>query len=258
VSGPRGTGLLGRLTLALACCAAVAVSGSAAPAQAKRYTVLATGDSMIQILDGFLKQRLSRPGRVRVLSDARISTGLSKPLLLNWPGLAKRQVNRFRPRATVVFIGANDGFPMRNPAGRDVACCGRGWVVEYARRARGMMRTYLFSGRGRVYWLLLPQARGGFFRRIFPAVNAALRRAARPLGRRVRLIRLNRVFTPGGRFRASIDWHGHRVNVRQQDGVHLSVQGASIAASYVIRRMRGDHVLSQPKKRQKSRRRRRH
>jgi hypothetical protein len=239
------------LALALACCVLPALAP--APAQAKRYTVLATGDSMIQIVDGFLKRRLERPQRVRVLSDARISTGLSKPLLLDWPRLARRQVKRLRPRATVVFMGANDGFPMRNPAGQNVGCCGRPWVIEYARRARKMMRTYLFSGRGRVYWLLLPQARGGFFRRVFPAVNAALRRAARPLGKKVRLIQLDRVFTPGGRFRQFITWHGQRVDARQKDGVHLSVQGASIAASYVIRRMRGDHVLSAPKRKKRRR-----
>jgi hypothetical protein len=233
------------LALALACCAALPALAPA-PAQAKRYTVLATGDSMIQTVDGFLKRRLERPKRVRVLSDARISTGLSKPLLLDWPRHAQRQVKRLRPRATVVFIGANDGFPMRG-----TACCGSGWIAEYARRAQKMMRTYLFGRRGRVYWLLVPQARGGFFRRIFPAVNTALRLAAKPLGKRVRLIRLNRVFTPGGRFRQFITWHGRRVNARQKDGVHLSVQGASIAASYVIRRMRGDHVLSQPKKKRR-------
>jgi hypothetical protein len=181
-----------------------------------------------------------------VLSDARISTGLSKPLLLDWPRHARSQVKRLRPRATVVFIGANDGFPMRGQA-----CCGAGWIAEYARRAQKMMRTYLFGGRGRVYWLLLPQARGGFFRRIFPAVNTALSQAAKPLGKRVRLIRLNRVFTPGGRFRQFINWHGHRVDARQKDGVHLSVAGASIAATYVVRRMRGDHVLSQPKRKKR-------
>ena len=233
------------------------MAGAPAPAQAKRYTVLATGDSMIQVVDGFLKRRLQRRRRVRVVSDARISTGISKPLLLDWPRLAARQVKRRRPRATVVFMGANEGFPMRTPAGRNVGCCGRAWRIEYARRARVMMATYAFSGRGRVYWLLLPQARGGFFRRVYPAVNAALRRAARPLRRSVRLIRLNRVFTPGGRYRSHIRWRGRRVKARQEDGVHLSTAGASIAASLVVRRIRGDRVLRQPRrKRRKGARRR--
>jgi hypothetical protein len=242
-----------RLALAVACCS-VLTGLLPAPAQAKRYTVLATGDSMIQIVDGFLKRRLARPRRVRVLSDARISTGLSKPSMLDWPRHARRQVRRLRPRATVVFIGANDGFPMRTPAGQTVGCCGRAWVIEYARRASRMMGTYRFGGRGRVYWLLLPQARGGFFRRVFPAVNRALRHAARPLGPSARLIRLNRVFTPGGRYRPYIRWHGRRIKARQADGVHLSVQGASIAASYVIRRIRGDRILRQPRRKKRRRR----
>ena len=38
-----------------------------------------------------------------------------------------------------------------------------------------MMRAYARGGRGRVYWLLLPAPRDGFFRETFPAVNAALR-----------------------------------------------------------------------------------
>ena len=41
-----------------------------------------------------------------------------------------------------------------------------------------MMRSYGRGGAGRVYWLLLPTPRGGFFRETFPAVNAGIRRAA--------------------------------------------------------------------------------
>jgi hypothetical protein len=47
------------------------------------------------------------------------------------------------------------------------------------------------------------------------------------------------VFTPRGRFRTSIRG---RV-VRQGDGVHLNVLGASIAANLVIRRMARDGVF---------------
>jgi lysophospholipase L1-like esterase len=201
-----------------------------------RLTVLATGDSMVQIIDSFLKQRIGG-GRVRVRSDARISTGISKPSLLDWQAHAERQA-RSRPDAVVMFIGANDGFPM---AGAD--CCGAAWIAEYARRARRMVRTYARGGRARVYWLLLPAPRGGFFRRIFPAVNAALRRAARGLRNDVRLIDLPRVFTPGGRYRDSMKVGGEVVRVRQDDGVHLNTTGASLAADIVIRALRGDRML---------------
>jgi hypothetical protein len=117
-----------------------------------------------------------------------------------------------------------------------------------------MMRFYARGGKGRVYWLLLPQARGGFFRRAYPAINAALRIAASPPRDHVRLVHLNRMFTPGGRYRPSMRWRGRRVTVRQGDGVHLSTAGAAIAAGYVLRRMGRDHVL-RPRRKVKRRRR---
>jgi hypothetical protein len=138
----------------------------------------------------------------------------------------------------VMFIGANDGFPM---AGAD--CCGQAWIGEYARRARRMMRSYARGGRGRVYWLLLPAPRGGFFRETFPAVNAALRRAAHGLEDDVELIDLPRVFTPRGRYRDTMKIGGKLVRVRQGDGVHLNTTGASLAASMVIRALRRDRML---------------
>jgi len=219
--------------------------------------VLATGDSMIQYVDAALEQRLERRRRVRVASDAHVSTGLSKPSLLNWPRYAKRQVRRYKPRVTghgsrVTGHGdVNRGqrrFPMTGRSGRSVPCCGRAWQGEYARRATQMMRTYNRGGDGRVYWLLLPQARGGSFRKVFPAVNAGLRRAARPFGSRLRLIHLDRVFTPRGRFRSVMRYRSRLATVRQPDGVHLTQAGAAIAADKVVAAMDRDHALGRRRK----------
>jgi uncharacterized protein len=210
-----------------------------------RLSVLATGDSMIQIIDSYVQQRIgSGPARVR--SDAHISTGISKPSLLDWPAHAMRRARGMRPDVTVIFLGANDGFPMAG-----AACCGRAWRIEYARRARVMMHTYARGGRARVYWLLLPAPRGaaaaGAARRELPevyfGVNAALRRAARGLEDDVRLIDLVEVFTPGWRYRDSMPVAGRTVRVRQSDGVHLNTTGASLAATLVIRAMRRDRIL---------------
>ena len=55
-------------------------------------------------------------------------------------------------------------------------------------------------------------------------------------GHEVTVIDLVRIFTPGERFRASINGK----TVRQSDGVHLNVAGAEIAARSVLRRMRAD------------------
>jgi len=195
------------------------------------FRLLATGDSMIQIIDSYLAQRLkSRGGRVR--SDAHISTGISKPAALDWVEHARRSARTGKPDVTVMFIGANDGFNLKRPDGADAPCCSRPWMDAYAKRVRTMMRSYLRSGSGRVYWLLLPAPRGATFRRVFSGVNAAIEQAARAFdASEVRVLDLRRRFTPGGRFRPA-----HR----QTDGVHLNTSGASIVANLVIRALRQD------------------
>jgi lysophospholipase L1-like esterase len=201
-----------------------------------RLDVLATGDSMIQIIDGFLRARLARVG-ARVRSDARVATGISKPSLLDWQKRARRQAAR-KPDIVVMFLGANDGFPMAG-----APCCDNpGWIAEYARRARRMMLAYGRGGRARVLWLTLPAPRGGIFTKTFPAVNKGIRDAAGRSPRDVRLIDLFEVFTPDG-YRESMRIGRRVVRVRQSDGVHLNVAGASHAANVIIRALRDERII---------------
>jgi hypothetical protein len=197
---------------------------------------------MIQVVDDDLQSRLDRRvGAMR--SDARIGTGISKLAQLNWLRAARGQARGFKPDITIMFLGANDGFPMRTPSGGHVECCARGWVREYSRRVASMMRFYVRSGRSLVYWLTLPTPRRGDFARVYRAVNVAIGRAAARVGDRARVIDLVPVFTPGGRFRETITFRGRSVSARQEDGVHLSPAGASIAATLVIDRLRADRAL---------------
>ena len=199
--------------------------------------LLATGDSMIQIVDSYLKDGLGKRN-IHVRSDARISTGLSKPFLLNWPRLAQKQASGIRPDVTVVFIGANDGFPF----GR-VDCCGDAWVAAYAKRAESMMRSYLRQNHGLVYWLTLPSPRPAQWKPIYPAVNKAIKRAAAAFNGAVKVLDIAKTFTPGYRFRSTMRWHGRYENVRNSDGVHLSAAGAAIAATLIERAMRRDGII---------------
>ena len=107
-----------------------------------------------------------------------------------------------------------------------------------------MMRAYARGGAATVYWLLLPTPRGQAFQKVFRPVNRALRAAARSFPGVVHLIDLGRTFTPGGKFRQLMRWEGRTVSVRQADGVHLSVAGASIATTLITRRMRRDGLIT--------------
>jgi hypothetical protein len=203
-----------------------------------RLRLLATGDSMIQIIDGYLDRRLRHRRHTTVRSDAHISTGISKPAMLDWVRKARAQASSFKPDVTVVFLGANDGFPIGG-----ASCCDEPWVAAYARRVEAMMRSYLRRGRSYVYWLTLPAPRSAQFARVFSRVNIAIRRAAARVGPGARIVDIARVFTPGGTFRQTITFRGRTIDARQPDGVHLSVAGASVAATLIVDRLRADHAL---------------
>lgn len=204
--------------------------------------ILASGDSMIQYVDNFLAKEV-RPEHFRVRNDDHVGTGISKPFLLDWPRHAGKLARSYRPTASVVFLGANDGFSMRWD-GKLRACCGVAWRKAYAARAQRMMQGLERGGAARVYWLTLPAARPRMWNHVYGAVNLALRQAAAREGPElVRLIDMGRVFTPSGHFQQTIVRGGHRVSVRQADGIHLNVAGARIAARVVVRRMRADKLF---------------
>jgi lysophospholipase L1-like esterase len=215
--------------------------GDLAPRPARRplRRLLVTGDSMSQPLDVELARRLTGDG-VRVVRDAHLGTGISKSLLVDWTKLAPQQVADDDPDAVVMFIGANEGFPLTAPGGGNLDCCGPDWAAAYANKARAMMAAYRRGGRGRVYWLTLPTPRDPARAKIAHAVNAAVRVAAEAYRAQVRVLDMNALFTPGGRYRAAMPVNGTDTIVREPDGIHLNETGAGLAAQHVIAALQAD------------------
>lgn len=185
-------------------------------------TILTTGDSLMQNLDVVLTDRLRR--RAQVISDPRFGGGLANEAIHGpWLDIARSQVARHHPRATVVFLGTNDTYPMG-----DLACCGPEWEAEYERRAHAAMAVYAQGGAGAVVWLTVPYDRDERRHSAERAVNAALRRAAGGLPT-VAIVGADDIFTPGGVFRP---------RYREPDGIHLTLPGSRVAARYVIATLR--------------------
>lgn len=216
--------------------------GAPGPKPRPLRTLLVTGDSMAQPLDTTLAGRLAGHG-VRVIRDAHVGTGISKPVIVDWGRLSTAQTKKDGQDATVFFLGANEGFPMRVPGAGTVACCGVGWATEYANRVRRMMNTYRRGGRARVYWLTLPLPREAARARIARAVNAAIEVAASAYGAQVHVLDMAGRFTPGGRYRDAMTVGGEDTIVRQADGVHLNDAGAKVAADAVQAAMRPDFIV---------------
>jgi lysophospholipase L1-like esterase len=201
-------------------------------------TLLVTGDSMSQPLDAELARSLTPKG-IKVVRDAHVGTGISDTTIVDWGKLSISQVKKDAPDATVMFIGANDGFPMKVGT-REIKCCNAVWAAEYAYRARRMMDTYRRAGAGRVFWLLLPTYRSAARNAIARVVNAAIYTAANPYRAQVRILDMGAIFTPGNKYRDAMPVGGSEQIVRQSDGVRLNQTGSRVAADAVLAALRGD------------------
>jgi lysophospholipase L1-like esterase len=205
------------------------------------HTLLVTGDSMSMPLDADLA-RLLAPRGVKVIRDPHLGTGISKPFVVDWGELSRQQVRKDRPDAVVVFIGANEGFPLPGPGKRQIQCCGAGWAAIYAGRARAMADTYRRGGAARVYWITLPLPREAARQAISRTVNAAIDVAVEPWRSQVRVIDTVPTFTPHG-YRDAMPVGGRNTIVRQPDGIHLNNAGAALLAGIVLARVDRDFAV---------------
>jgi hypothetical protein len=204
-------------------------------------TVLVTGDSLAMPLDVETARRVAeRDEGVEVLRDPHVGTGISKTGLLDWGRLSTEQTADREPDAVVVFIGANEGFPLPGAGGEEADCCGPEWASAYANRVRRMMDTYRQRGEARVYWLTLPIPRDDDLAEVARSVNLAIEVAAEPFRAHVRVLDMAELFTPGGRYRDAMTVGGRRQIVRDPDGIHLNGAGAAVAADVVLGAVRRD------------------
>jgi lysophospholipase L1-like esterase len=207
--------------------------GLAPPPRRRLRSLLVTGDSMSQPLDQDLAETLDPQG-VKVTRDPHLGSGISSTLIADWGKLSRYQVRRYHPDAIVVFIGANDGFAMPGPRGKQVNCCSAQWAAIYAQRARQMMNTYRQAGKAHIYWLTLPTPRDSLRAKISTVVNAAIQVAAQPWRDEITIVDTVPVFTPGNHYRDSMPINGKPTIVRQSDGIHLNDAGSALAAKYVL------------------------
>jgi lysophospholipase L1-like esterase len=197
--------------------------------------LLVTGDSLSTPLDVEIARKLAdQGGGVEVTRDPHLATGISNTGLVDWGQLSSSQASEDDPDAVVLFIGANEGYPMPGDNGQQVSCCGPAWEAIFQSRVGQMMDNYLNGGADRIYWLTVPTQRDPARKPIADAVNRAIREAAASRGGAVRVVDLVPTFTPGDTYRDSIEIDGNQTIVRESDGIHLNEEGSSVAADLVL------------------------
>ncbi|MCK9895633.1 DUF459 domain-containing protein [Frankia sp. AgB32] len=207
------------------------------PTAADPLRVLVTGDSLTETLGPAITNAV--PGTVRVRTETRYGTGLARPDFFDWASRARAQLGEQHPELVIVAMGGNDGQGITRPDGTVLPAGTPAWAAEYQRRADVVMRIWTGSGQRRVLWLGLPPARSHRLDGYFHQLNTAAAAAATGVPGATYLD-LTPWLSRGGAYSDYLSTaDGRTVLARSRDGVHLTLDGARIAATHVLDTLRG-------------------
>jgi hypothetical protein len=163
------------------------------------------------------------------------ATGLTRPDFYDWPAAFERDMAERRPEVVFVLFGGNDSQGIIGADGRTFPGPGDpGWREEYARRVGAVMDVLRAEDRI-VYWIGLPPMRDDGFDRRAEVMNAIYEQEAssRPW---MTYLDTEPIFGDGAGdyVDRKEEPGGELVDLRQEDGVHLSQPGAARLARVML------------------------
>jgi len=194
------------------------------------------GDSMAQVFGQSLVAIADGTGLLKSELDYRISTGLSRPDVFDWPGEFSRLTRSERPPEIIVVVfGANDSQGLKTPEGAIFQPESDGWRAEYRRRVAGTMD--IVRGQGRlVVWMGQPIMRDDGFSRRMLDVNQIFGDEAQKRPGTLFIDSWKLFVDANGEYSAFLkDDSGVGVSMRQADGIHLTRAGGDRLANAVLK-----------------------
>ena len=205
------------------------------PAAGAPLRVYIGGDSIVRDAgDAFLQLAGDSPLFETTLHYEN-ATGLTRPDFYDWPAALVEDMATLRPEVAFILFGGNDSQGIIAPDGTvHPSTSDAGWQEEYARRVGGVMDSLRADDRI-VIWIGLPPMREAGFDGRAEIMNGIYRAEAE---RRPWMSFLDTVPTfgdgDGGFLERKANDRGDVVDLRQDDGIHLSSPGADILARILL------------------------
>jgi uncharacterized protein len=199
-----------------------------------QVTILLVGDSMMQIgIAPGIVQAFAGDPRVRIVRQTQIGTGLSRPDVFDWPAELAPMLVREKPRFVVATFGGNDAQDMR--LGEQAIPFGTfTWDATYQDRVHAFMDE-LAHGGAEVLWIGLPPMRADDFNERVSKLDDLVVAAMHGEPRVNFLDATSLVTGPDRAYTTYLPAPGGGlVQVRQQDGIHLSSAGGELVAARVV------------------------
>ncbi|MDE3065688.1 MAG: DUF459 domain-containing protein, partial [Acidobacteriota bacterium] len=199
-----------------------------------RCTVLEIGDSMGNDLGWGLARELASPG-LRLVQVDRSSTGLSATWFFDWPRHLAADLRRYHPDLVIVCLGANDEQAIA-VKGSSRAFGSDAWASVYRTRVRRLAAMATHAG-SYVLWVGLPVMEPAGYRRGVNFLNAQYRAVVPTVPGATFQPTWRLMADTRGNFRAGGLVNGAQAVLRSADGIHFTVIGEDVFATFVARQI---------------------
>jgi hypothetical protein len=198
------------------------------------------GDSIAEGLGSSMEKLAGQTSTLKATSQARISTGLTRPDYFDWPTAVHDVVAQQQPDVLVVVFGTNDPQPIQTATGTYSFGTPQ-WDTEYRARVDAIMGAA--TGARKLVWVGLPVVRRENLEPKLEVLDQIFEQEAAKFPD-VTYVDTRAMFSPDGGYDAYLTApDGTPVLVRAADGVHFSLTGYDMLAQAVIDRI---GALTQP------------
>jgi hypothetical protein len=205
----------------------------ARPATVDGMSIWYGGDSLAQGIGEAVQRLATQHDRTTVAGKGIVSSGLSRPDVLDWASEVSAVRASAHPDVIVLMLGANDTADIVTPSG--VASFGDpAWIDEYQLRIAAVM-AQVDGGGARMLWLGLPAVRSSALEEKLKRIDAIIRAEA-TRHKNVTYVDLHKLFSnDDGTYRPYCDgFDGGQVLCRSNDGVHFNDAGYGMVANIVM------------------------
>ncbi len=214
------------------------------PTKADPLKILVAGDSMTEFFGPDLINQASAAGKATGDAVTKYGTGLVRPDFFDWSLYAQQLVNSQHPEVVVVLMGGNDGQGITLANGTVLPDGSDAWAKEYRRRVEVVMRIFSGNGKRKVYWVPMPVARNAKLAVDYHLMDLAVADAAAVVPGVTDVNIVPRLSNNGQYADYLPGLNGQTILARTQDGIHLSTDGANLAAALVLAAMNKDWHLT--------------
>ena len=206
------------------------------------YRIVVLGDSLADGVWAGLVQAFGDDPQIEVLKKTDAANGLTRSDGTTWDQIVAALGPAEVPHVAVVVLGISDRRSLR-VEGSKLEVGSDGWIAEYGKRVDAVLKA-LKRRNAAVYWIGLPIMRGNNTRRDTEIMNNVFRERALLNGTKF-IATWDGFADPAGNYTDyGPDLTGKEQQLRDADGVHMTLRGYEKLAHFAEQEIRRDIALA--------------